>query len=364
MSETDIYDLISEAEDLGYGPTRVALLDEAVRSADALNDLELSYYARKKLIDATTALGDYRKALVAFSWCLAQTDDDSERFPEEDILWEFKWILGAIVDFPAISLQQIDSLQNDYEGRIKRLGYGMRSALKLRWRNLVDTGRLEEAKPFVDQWKKSKTGWPSDCPACERDSYVDWLIYTKRYAAALKSAQPILDGELSCRHIPHTTLPSLLHPLVMLGRMDEAADIHKKGYRLNYRSQKYTHSIGSHVLYLTRIGNLTRGLKLFEKHLTWATESILDTARWHYFVAGEFLFETLASTSNRSRKLKLPRALAIYREDHTYAPAELADWFGNEASQIARKFDDRNQNNWFQQKWAANREFAGLEAVS
>jgi len=34
--------------------------------------------------------------LVTFAWCLAQCDRDSERFPFERILWEFRWVVSSL----------------------------------------------------------------------------------------------------------------------------------------------------------------------------------------------------------------------------------------------------------------------------
>jgi len=61
------------------------------------------FHLRQELIEAATFGGMEDRALIAFSWCLAQSDKDADRFPEQDLLWgKYKWILAGITDFPGV----------------------------------------------------------------------------------------------------------------------------------------------------------------------------------------------------------------------------------------------------------------------
>ena len=48
--------------------------------------------------------------------------------------------------------------------------------------------------------------------------------------------------------------------------------------------------------------------------------------------------------------LAMPKTFPLYREDGQYNTAELAQWFHEGALEIARKFDERNQSSYYQNK--------------
>lgn len=98
-----IEELQEEAWGLPDGPSKLALLEEAVRLADTHQDVELGDEVRADLIRTATFCGYPEKALVAFSWRLAQSDRDPKSFPETDLLWEFKWITDSLPGFPQIA---------------------------------------------------------------------------------------------------------------------------------------------------------------------------------------------------------------------------------------------------------------------
>ena len=101
---------------------QVSLTEEAVLLADAHGDLSLGYEARTTLIEAATFAGYPEKALVAFSWCLAQCDRDPERFDEQRLLWQYKWVAADLPYFPQISRQRIHEVHEDMERRYLRCG--------------------------------------------------------------------------------------------------------------------------------------------------------------------------------------------------------------------------------------------------
>src|SRR5437870_10345778 len=102
-----IDEVLGKAQDLGNGPTQYALTDEAVRIADAHGDVDAGFQARQEYIKATMFSGQPDKMLVAFSWCLSQVDRNPERFDRYRLLWQYKWVVNSLPDFPQISLAQI-----------------------------------------------------------------------------------------------------------------------------------------------------------------------------------------------------------------------------------------------------------------
>ena len=89
-------ELLEQAWLLGHCPEQVALAEEAVRLADAHGDVELGFQARELLIEAGAFAGFPEKALVAFTWNLAQCDRDPQRFSEQELGLQAGRIAGPV----------------------------------------------------------------------------------------------------------------------------------------------------------------------------------------------------------------------------------------------------------------------------
>src|SRR6266540_2526844 len=84
-------ELLYEAAGLEDGPSKIALLEEAVRLADTHGDGYRGYEVRQQLIHTATFGGYPEKALVAFTWCLAQCDREREGRLDYTMMWKYKW---------------------------------------------------------------------------------------------------------------------------------------------------------------------------------------------------------------------------------------------------------------------------------
>ena len=117
-----IDELLQRANGMGHGKAQYALCDEAVRLADAHQDVEAGFHARQEYVKATMFSGQPDKMLVAFTWCLAQVDRDPERFDLYRLLWQYKWVVNALPDFPTITRRQIEEMFADMERRFLAFG--------------------------------------------------------------------------------------------------------------------------------------------------------------------------------------------------------------------------------------------------
>lgn len=349
-------ELLERAYELDNSPEKVAVLEQAVREADALQDVDCGMEARMMLVEASTFCGYQEKALVAFSWCLGQVDKDPERYDEGELLWSYKWVLDNCHAFPQISRGQLERMLDDFQLRLERQAGSPRAALYMRWSCLMHLGDLDEAEQTCGNWQRAPRDQFADCPACEQDKRVQLLIYRRQDEAALAAAQPILSGRMSCGEIPHITLAYVLEPLARLGRADEAEAAHAKGYRLVSKNREFVVETARHLLYLTSRNELAKGLKLLERHLPWGVETACLDRRFHMYMACGLLLERLAAEKDKPRKLRLPRELPCHRDDDTYQPAELAAWFLAEADALGNRFNQRNGNQFFTQLAASHRQ--------
>ena len=346
MSREQLDELLGEACDLEASPAKVAILEQAVQLADSLGDVSDGYDVRQQLVDAATFGGMEDRALVAFSWCLAQSDRNPDQFPEGDLLWKYKWILAGIADYPAIPREKIHAMENDFERRLKRNGYGLRSLYKLRMDNANEMGFLREGDAYEAKWKKARRDGMVDCHACELDAEVSALVGAGEYAAAIKMARPIMSGKIGCHTVPQRTYADIIIAELSQDRLDKAGDAFETGYPQVAGNPDFLSTVGWHLCYLTRVLDVPRGLRLIERHLPWAGQTNNPSERMAFYSRAGTFFERIAQDRPKPRKVRIPRALPIHNDDDRYAPNELAAWFHAEAAKLAARFDARNGNHF------------------
>ncbi len=237
------------------------------------------------MAEAATFAGHDERALVAFAWCLALSDDNPGRFDARDLMWRYKWIVGGLSSFPQISLSKMHEALEDFHRRCRDHGYGERSYLSLRWYTEWNTGKIQEAKQAYRKMRQTSHDSLTDCAAGERDREVEWFAALREDEKALESAAPIVRGRFSCNNVPALTFARLLEVHYRLGDLDAALACHRSGYRLVARNRAYLESAAKHLSYLAETGELAKGLKLVERHLPWALDSFDLEARLDFYGA-------------------------------------------------------------------------------
>jgi hypothetical protein len=333
--EEQIDELLEQASGLDNGPAKLALFEEAVRLADACQDIERGFSLRENLVDVATDIGETKKALIHFSWRLAQCDREPDRFSEDDLLWEYKWILSSTSTVPEISRDQIESMLEDMTRRSRRMGYGLRAIYKLRWDLAIDMGDSAKASKWYRLWEQTPRDDNTDCTACEQDDRVRFHVYRNKLEKAIELAQPILQGKLRCSSVPHETLAMLLEPLVRPGRLEEAAAAHLRGYRLIGNNSGFDLAVAQHIRFLALTDNLARGLKLFEKHCKPSFDFNLSAC---------FLLDRVWAGGRRKLKLRLPPTFPTYQRGGEYDVTTLMASLDQECRQLAAAHDTRNGN--------------------
>jgi hypothetical protein len=342
-----IEEVHDEAMMLNDGPTKLALLEECIRIADAHHDVVVGDSIRGDLIKTATFAGAPEKALVAFSWRLAQCDRNPEEFDEASLLWEYKWIADSLGGFPQISREQIENMLEDMRNRYERCGASLRPIHKLRCTLAQDMCHRKEARTSFMRWKRTPRAWPSDCVACDQNSMVRFAAGAGKDEEAMELARPILKGSMSCAEIPHATLAHVLLPLVRLEREAEAMPLHHRGYRLISGNGKFLPEVAEHLVFLVLTENVAKAVKLFETHLDWALTATDLKARFDFYNAVRFLLEQLAVAGRETVRLKLPAHFAARQESGEYDMAALRKWFDDAGADLAAKFDARNGNDGF-----------------
>lgn len=346
QAEEQVYQLLSESLQFEDGEAQIAVREEAVRLADLHGDLQLQYFAREVFVRACIFGGASEKALVAFAWMLAQFDSNPGQFDQWAILWKYKWINGVICDFPQVPKRRIYEMIDDLEQRAVRAGYGLRATTNERYRAEKFWDNKEKAIEYFHKLEDLPADDLSNCPLCEADERVSFAIYCGNDERALQIALPILSGQEKCGAVPHRTYANVLLPLIRLGRQKEALRYHAKGYSLIANNQGSLDKVSDHLICLTLTENFNRSIALVERHYSW-TETTRDLcSHFEFFRAASLLFELLSEREG-AFNLKLPRSFPLFSESGDYDSARLAAWFKQKAETIARRFDERNETDFF-----------------
>jgi hypothetical protein len=342
-----VYELYQQAMDVPEGEERISRLEEAVRVADASGELRLQYFARDQLVSACIFGGETDKALVAYSWCLAQFDQNPGEFSQWTILWKYKWMVGLIPDFPHVPKKKLYLMLDDLEERIQKAGYGLRAVYNQRYRLEKFRDNKEKAIEYFRQMEEQPRDDVSNCSACEIDERVGFNIYCGNDARALQLANPIINGIEKCGSVPHRTYANLLLPLVRMGRRQEALEFHQLGYPLIANNKRYLDRIGDHLILLAITENFVRAQELFEKHYPWTEKSRDPFCRFRFLRASWLLFDLLAERGETSVQLNLPTSFPLFSESGKYETLKLAQWLEQAATELAKRFDQRNETDAF-----------------
>lgn len=330
--EENIEKLIDRAAQLPNGDEKIALLEEAIRIADIQQDIEQAYEIRMKLTKAATFSGRPEKAIASFAWCLAQYDQCPENFNEHELMWQYKWIVGSIDEFPQISKTQIMNMLEDLHKRYTSLGYSSRVYYQLLSDIAGQFGDDDLQEEAFKKWQEEPRDSLSNCQACDLDRQINYWLEEDELSKAYQLAQPIFNGELSCYSIPERTYASFVLPLVEEKRYQEAEEFFQRGYSLVKDKAGSLGSIGCYLEYLTVV-NQKEAVLCMERHLPEAIRSKNPNTKYFFYLHCLILLEMLPDPDS----VQFPKSFTRQQlEQDLY--------------EIARQFDHRNQNHRYTER--------------
>jgi hypothetical protein len=265
-------------------------------------------------------------------------------------------VVNRLTDFPEVSREQIEASLADMAERFKRAGFSMHATHQKRRDVLMGMGDRAGAAAAQRKFLKTRRDWLSDCPACVQDMDGEYQAFLGKDEDAVTRAAPLLAGRLKCTEVPQVTYGKVLVPLCRLGRAQEAMSYHRKGYRLIASNPEFVRSVAHHMTFLVLTGNLTKGLKLLEKHLGEAWKVPNPYYHFEFFLAARFLLDRLAEQGKKTLTLRLPAKFPVHEPSGRYPVAALAAWFKTQVEELAGQFDARNGNPYFSERYAALQE--------
>lgn len=322
------------------------LLIEAIQIADSNEDVELGYELREELLDKEWGLAERTDFVSAFSWMLNAYDADPENYSAEDLLWKYKWIIDELFSNPDVPLEQIRQVMEDFKRRAEEQGFGLRSYYTKHLHEALDQKDQQASKKYLDLMNALPIDGISDCRACEMDNEVLFLINEGDFKEAYNRAQPLIQKQYSCAHVPVITLCQLCYTAIKNNELEKAADLFIKAEEeLQEREYDSTliRSIGLLIVYLFHTDK-SKGWKYIEKYLPWGVEC--EANRKFFF--SMYMAEALKlEDQNKEVAIELPHEHPLYHSSGTYKVRDLYNFYYNQALENGQLFDHRNGNSSF-----------------
>ncbi|MEV4678934.1 hypothetical protein AB0K34_45440, partial [Actinomadura sp. NPDC049382] len=304
----DVYALMARSQELPYGEARTVLVEDALRRAEAAGDDVLAFHVRVRLTDAYRYGGEPAKAFATFSRTLAEHDRDPGRFDDtHGLLWQIKAIVSSLTLFPEIPLDRTYAVLDDMERRYKAGGHSLQAVYH--YRNVVarhvGDGTADE---WYVKWRAAERDELSDCEGCDPTGMARHLIEAGRHEEAFEVAAPVLSAQLNCNEQPQSIQTALMPVYLRLGRPEQAADAHRRAYRVHRARLADLSDIAEHLEFCAVTGNEARGLEILQRHLGWLDRAPSAHAAMEFSAAAALLLGRLAAAGHGAATVRRPAA--------------------------------------------------------
>ncbi|WP_371545504.1 tetratricopeptide repeat protein [Streptomyces sp. NBC_00554] len=320
------------------GPARNARAEQLLTAAEKLGIPLAVIEALGHQLKVYNYSSEKDKMFVPFARLLRMWDERPEDFDEYEIHslhWVFKWMSAGMLDQPHIPLASIQKWLGEMEHRYRLAGRSERAVRSAEFSVAAHLGDLDRAERAYAAWLAADRDTMADCHACELHGQGWWRAQRGSDAEALELWGPVLEGEYSCAHEPHTVLASSLVPLLRLGRVDEARAHHLRGFRLVRAMESMRGAYADHVEFCALSGNEARALELLAERPAYFTDSGDPRSKLDFMAVVAILMDRLTSLGLGDQTVPGPAGRA-------WTARDLATHARGEALSLAARFDARN----------------------
>lgn len=337
--------ITSLAESMPDGKEKIALREKAINLADLSGNDESQFDARLAyLMDIGHDGGYSEKYFTVFPWLLAFAGNRGNDYHKMRVLWYYKWVITTLINYPVVSLKQIEDTLEDLRKRFLEYGSNEKVYHQYAADIFSDAGLFDKAQVHYKKWVRfKKYDMLDDCEACVINKHVSYHVKRNNLKAALSVAEPLLSKKISCKHVPKDTYSSLV-PLLLKSPQQELCDelAIKLGKALSL--MKYGGNfVNAHtlIIYHAKRGNLTKAIRLFEKYSEPAFTQKNIFGRLHFYVSIQYLLQQINKVEI---KLKLSTHFPLHSPTDTYNVQQLLAWFNQQSDEMVAAFNKRNGN--------------------
>lgn len=264
----------------------------------------------------------------------------------DQVILGFKWIAERVPEHVEISRADVEGFFDRMESFYRREKTGLRPLYQSRCRTAAFMGYTREADHYRSLWRKSPKHDQDDCPACETDARVQYLLCCGRPHKALKAAGPVLDGRQWCDGATATFARLLLYK-TLSGEPDVALRMAMFSRRKLRHQPGLLAAFSDHVMFLSIIGMTEMARRTVWVVLARDAEATnpyihfcVARAMWLYFARME-----------GSGQVTFPRRTELAGQTMTAKSA--AAFYGRRAHELAKAFDARNGTTLFATRLAS-----------
>lgn len=334
------------------------LLQEAVRVADARQDIRLAFDARLAVVHVAAYLDCGDAVAVAFSWCLHQQQARPDLFGDRNLLDEYEMVVCAVANYDTVSREQLGAMIADYAARRTEAGHSPGHMWAVTLRTASDLGDKELSARAANELKRLRQ---ADLITRGR-WFRHWnFIGDLDEAMTLAEAEILAPGQAGQYNPEWYELPILL---LQKGRTKDALKWQQRGSGQLTRgmwAEGYSWGYGPLVAALALTGQIEEAVTRFGQCQRMIRPDTDPLSRLHFCLDMSVLFDRLHALGTESVWGRLGDGGPPRRADGRYSVAELRDWLATEARESAARFDRRNGNTHFADRI---RQRAGWQALA
>ncbi|MEH0550112.1 tetratricopeptide repeat protein [Streptomyces sp. B21-101] len=342
MSEITDFDSLrramAENGEQPEGPARNARAEQLLLEAERLKIPLAVIEALGHQLKVYNYSSEKAKMFVPFARLLRMWDErpeDFDAYETHSLHWVFKWMSAGMLDQPHVPLASVEKWLGEMEHRYRLAGHSERAVRSAEFSVAAHVGDVARAERAFAAWLAADRDTMADCHACELHGQGWWQAERGRDTEALELWAPVLEGEYTCAHEPHSVLASSLLPLLRLGRPDEARAHHLRGFRLVRSMESMRSAYADHVEFCALTGNEARGLELLAERPAYFTDEGQPRSKLDFL-------SVVALLMGRLGELGLGGERVPGADGREWTADELAGHARAEALALAARFDERN----------------------
>ena len=324
---------------LAEGDTRMRAIRSACTEAEQAGDLRTALLFHHDLIRESVFTGDRLQALVDFPQYLSiYRSDPAFEDCSYEMLWLFKWVVEAAVEFPQIEKKQVLTWFSEFRRELIRHGWSCKPFYEKRAIFLSYYDRASMMLDYEDFLNAPRDAL-SDGVADEYDTIVRWELEIGSREKAMEAAEHIFREQLLSEEIPATTFGYLLADAMRRGDAPAAEQYAAKLRPLCTGKRMRTEQIGLLLLY-DAAADPGRGLSYYAAHTEMRAASRNPFLSFWFDRGASALLSAAAKaglTLHRTGKPETPPDALAAEAARLRASAQA----------LAERFDERNGSAFF-----------------
>lgn len=332
---------------------KIKLLKQAITIADANNDLDWGFELRSDLMYEEKGTSHCIDSIPAFVWIMNTVDSNPDLFEESEILLRYKWMLAAVQRSTSFTLEQIESIREDFKQRMQRNGHGLYTYYNQLHQWYLIIGDSEQAHKYQDLRNSEQPDSISYCLACDINTDTELELLDKNWDKAITVADDLLSGRTTCYYEPFSVLTKMVYHLA-INKDERAGTYYQKAEEELSKldsSEPYTLLHIAYLIFYTALYDQERAWQLFETYSVWDT----NAEDYYAFYLASCVLPLLKEKNEKN--LNLNSELPYFNSDEKYDTEILYNYYLNRASELAQKFDKRNRNTYFTDTLSAIKSF-------